>query len=107
MVLGDDCASENVFYDDFALRWNITAINLIHIKLDWLFNHDSQRPDPSHSQRYQAIAIVEVQCLSLSSSFFIFETQTASPDTHVHVYVAPEQGGEVEKGLTIWYHGIF
>ena len=34
------CIWKRFFYD-FALRWNITAINLIHIKLNWLFNHDS------------------------------------------------------------------
>ena len=31
----------------------------------------------------------------------------SSPDTHVYVYVPPEQGGEAEKGLSIFYRGNF
>ena len=31
----------------------------------------------------------------------------SSPDTHVHVYVPAEQGGQAEKGLSIFYRGNF
>ena len=70
------------------------------------FNDPKEHDDP---QLFDDPSYAMIQVFDDPQLFDDPETRNSDcfPDTHVHVYVAPVQGGKVEKGLSICYHGNF